>query len=174
MASNMTTIKNIAVLCVASSLVGCMLNPTKLNSSNEERVLNKAAFFFECDKSKITTQCINKLKINDSVCSEFGLEACGNRAVYTLIGNAWIMTSSKPSGGVEGGQASAAKLASDSAIASNNAASHAASHAASQAASQAAAQAASQAAAQAASMAASQAASQAAAQAAMAATPPPM
>ncbi|OUS03831.1 hypothetical protein A9Q81_06800 [Gammaproteobacteria bacterium 42_54_T18] len=67
----------------------------KSNEQGKERILNKASFFLQCDKSSIKLKCINNSMVNDLMCSEFGITGCDSKAIYTKIGKTWIMTSSK-------------------------------------------------------------------------------
>jgi len=88
-------LKRIVLVGFILSLGACAsFNTGKLNIQGKERIKNKASFFFQCEN--VSMVCINSdVNVND-LCSEYGVTACGNKAIYTKIGKSWIMTSSKP------------------------------------------------------------------------------
>jgi hypothetical protein len=76
-------------------LTACISNPTKDNKEGMERIENKVAFFLDCPKESLTMSCLNYSEQNDKICSEYGVQGCDNKVIYTKIGTTWIMTSSK-------------------------------------------------------------------------------
>ena len=80
---------------ITVGLTACIANPTKDNNKSVERIENKAAFFLDCPKESLTMSCLNYREGNDEICSEYGVQGCDNKVIYTKIGTTWIMTSSK-------------------------------------------------------------------------------
>ncbi len=77
------------------AVTACSVNPQIYNDKNKGRILNKANFFFQCEKENLNLTCINSHVRVDDFCSEYGVVGCNTKAIYTEIGGTWIMTSSK-------------------------------------------------------------------------------
>jgi hypothetical protein len=85
-------VKKIAVFMSFLLLASCahFKSVDSLESLNKERISNHTSFRLGCDKEEISFQCLNKSRKN--ICQEYGVSACGERSIYSKIGQSWIMT----------------------------------------------------------------------------------
>jgi hypothetical protein len=65
------------------------------NKDALEIVEKKSVFIFDCPAESITIACMADMGWFFNRCIEYSASGCGHKAIYSAMGDNWIMTSSQ-------------------------------------------------------------------------------